>query len=358
MNIAKCKLIQINIWLLIFLFLVSCIPSETANEQLNKGLKSHDWDAVLKALESGGSPSIKFRIGTTQSNEPVYYPAFLAAIDYGAPLELLEEFQKKGADFSLRTESGLNALHLAESNVEIIKWVIANVENPEDLLLERTKWGASVLHIASAGCDTSVINLYINLGIDINVRDIKGKTPLMYASASGCADVVEYLISEGADVYIKDNDGNSVLLLAARRGKIENLEVLLKTGIYVNAIDSSGKTVLMHVSQGGSDVIKILINAGAKINQLDINGRSALIWACTEYSGWPPPPQGFSRGTSTLTDSGKKHYSDSVMALIDNDADLDIQDNTGKKAFEYAKENENLKGTEAYWTLSDHSFEQ
>ena len=43
--------------------------------------------------------------------------------------------------------------------------------------------------------------------------------------------------------------------------------------------------------------------------------------------------------------------------LIEAGADVNAKDNYGKKAIDYAKENDALKDTDAYWKLHDASFE-
>ena len=356
MNLYKMQRKKIQIIWLFLLALLSCNSSETVNEKLLRGIHERNWNLVITALEQGASPSTDYYIGTSSNNEPIYYTAFLAAIQYEAPTDVLEKFLENGADLQKRTISGYNALHLAGSNYDVVVWLLDHAEKPAGLLAARTEWGASPLHSAAGGNDPAVVQVYLDFGVDINLKDNNGRTPLMYASSSGSPQVIELLKTNGADLEATDNDGNTALYYAATRSKEENLEMLLDYGLSVNIPDVKGKTLLMTISQGtNADIAKILINAGARIDQVDLSGKSALIWACSEYSSWPPPPSGFSGGS--LTDSGKKLYSDTIMVLIQNGARLDIRDNTGKTAFDYARENEDLTGTDAYWTLSDQSFQ-
>ena len=46
-----------------------------------------------------------------------------------------------------------------------------------------------------------------------------------------------------------------------------------------------------------------------------------------------------------------------INLLLDNDADGSLKGNGGKTVFDYAKENEKVNGTEAYWRLNDGQFE-
>ena len=46
-----------------------------------------------------------------------------------------------------------------------------------------------------------------------------------------------------------------------------------------------------------------------------------------------------------------------ILALLKAGADPGAGDDAGKTPFDYAKDNEALKGTEAYWLLNEARFE-
>lgn len=50
-------------------------------------------------------------------------------------------------------------------------------------------------------------------GVDVNAGDIDGRTALHVAACQGRTDVVELLIEQGAEVNLKDRWGSTVLLL-------------------------------------------------------------------------------------------------------------------------------------------------
>ena len=46
-----------------------------------------------------------------------------------------------------------------------------------------------------------------------------------------------------------------------------------------------------------------------------------------------------------------------IAALIEAGDDLGARDEAGKTPFDYAKDNEALRGTDAYWRLNEGRFE-
>ena len=45
-----------------------------------------------------------------------------------------------------------------------------------------------------------------------------------------------------------------------------------------------------------------------------------------------------------------------ISLLLNNGADAHAKDKDGKRAIDYASENESIKGTKAYWELNDASW--
>ena len=50
------------------------------------------------------------------------------------------------------------------------------------------------------------------------------------------------------------------------------------------------------------------------------------------------------------------HTGETGTALLEAGADPNARDNDGKRPFVYAEDNEQLKGTDAYWKLNDARF--
>lgn len=71
------------------------------------------------------------------------------------------------------------------------------------------------LHYA-ANSRADIIQLLIDQGADVNVRDGKGKTPLHCAAVTANLECMRTLLENGADANLMDGDGNTPLMLARR----------------------------------------------------------------------------------------------------------------------------------------------
>jgi ankyrin repeat protein len=79
--------------------------------------------------------------------------------------------------------------------------------------------GVSVLHFASdAGNNDIVLWLIKTVGMDVNVCDGMGQTPLFYAIVCGQKDMIRLLTEMGALWDAEDNDGLTPKVLALEEG--------------------------------------------------------------------------------------------------------------------------------------------
>ena len=63
------------------------------------------------------------------------------------------------------------------------------------------------LNVAISKGDLSKVQQLIEIGVDVNHRDERGKTPLMYAILYKQTEIVAYLIRKGADYRASDPNG-------------------------------------------------------------------------------------------------------------------------------------------------------
>ena len=60
--------------------------------------------------------------------------------------------------------------------------------------------------------------MLLDRGADVNMKDSKGYTALMWASYFGSPEMVNILLDRGADVNVTDKFGDTALIIASKWG--------------------------------------------------------------------------------------------------------------------------------------------
>ena len=103
-----------------------------------------------------------------------------------------------------------------------------NTSREEDLLSGCVR--RHPIHTAAQNGYTRIIELLLQSGCDINLKDSTGSTPLHVSAAEGHAEVVRLLVNQGSDINAIDNLGWTPIHLATRNGHADCVELLLKLG--------------------------------------------------------------------------------------------------------------------------------
>ena len=171
---------------------------------------------------------------------------------------------------------------------------------------------------------------WIDAGVDVNVKDENGYTPLIYATAEkmirGASyfgggglrdDIVKALIDAGANVNVRYEYEETPLILAAQadQNEVNIVRELLSAGADVNAQDKFGVTALIYATIGKHvDIVRKLLVAGADVNMRDNKGRTALMYATKNV--------------------------DIVRALLDAGADVNAKNDYGYTAMDMTDDQE------------------
>lgn len=132
------------------------------------------------------------------------------------------------------------------------------------------------LHHACKNGDYIMVQLLLNKGADVDIKDEFNKTPLHVAVQEGHVHTVVTLLNHGADVnsffYTFDDNYYTALLLACEKGNEEIAKLLLNRGADVNIENKFGLTAFsLAVRNGHSNIAKILLdleNTIFKINDI------------------------------------------------------------------------------------------
>ncbi len=135
--------------------------------------------------------------------------------------------------------------------------------------------------------DRAAARALLAQGIDVNVADGDGSTPLHWAAYNGDLELTEALIKAGASVKAVTRIGSmSPLFMAARNGNAAVIAALLAAGASASETNANGTTALMTAAASGSGpAVKLLLERGADPDARDLtNGQTALMFAAARNS--------------------------------------------------------------------------
>ncbi|KAA0153563.1 hypothetical protein FNF29_02952 [Cafeteria roenbergensis] len=138
---------------------------------------------------------------------------------------------------------------------------------------------ASALWEAAKAGSTAEASRLLDAGapVDWNNAAEYGSTALVLAAERGHKDTVELLLDRGADIEVKDRYGSTALVLAAERGHKDTVELLLDRGADIEVKDRYGSTALMFAAEcGHKDTVELLLDRGADPEAKTTAGKSAL----------------------------------------------------------------------------------
>ena len=82
------------------------------------------------------------------------------------------------------------------------------------------------LNLAISKGDLAKVQQLVEIGVDVNKKDERGKTPLMYAILFNQPQIVAYLIKKGADYRAEDSNGLTILDYAEKSKSEEILKLV------------------------------------------------------------------------------------------------------------------------------------
>lgn len=139
----------------------------------------------------------------------------------------------------------------------------------------------TILHLAARSNHVNSVKMLLARGMNPNIRDSFGCTPLTNASAA----VALELIVRGADVNTKSKEGYTPLMDAASQNDPAKIKLLLMHGADINAVSGYGQSALyfavMHSMQDHPEpqTVHFLLDHGARVDLKDGGGKTALDFA-------------------------------------------------------------------------------
>ena len=281
-----------------------------------------------------------------------------AALHYAAQngsYKLMKYFIAKETDVLLKTEDGLNCLHIAacHGHLNLCKTLIneinfdVNIADDEgwtalhrsaqsgndelfgfiadkgtDVFL-KTKGGQNCLHIASLSGDLNLCNILIDkYKFDVHMTDNRGWRALHFSAQSGKYKNVKLFADKKTDIYLKTKEGVNCLHIAAAHGHLNLCKTLIEEHTFdVHICDEYGWTALHYsVKNGNYEMIKFFIDMGSDI-YLKVNDGSNCLHIAALHG----------------------HFNLSKMLLDNYNFDIHFANNEGVTALHFAAKNGNFE---------------
>lgn len=140
-----------------------------------------------------------------------------------------------------------------------------------------------------------IVKFLINHGINVNVKDSRGRTPLFPAVQNGRAEIVRYLVDKGADVHARDNEGNSVLSRLVFKEDPETLQIaafILDKGLDPKKQNKYGDTAFhLAVQSANLPLLKLIQQKSGPCEVKNNRGQTPLQNAAKELHEMRNPPK-------------------------------------------------------------------
>jgi ankyrin repeat protein len=178
----------------------------------------------------------------------------------------------------------------------------------------------SGLHAAAARGDIADIEKRIKAGENKEATDARGRTPLHVAAFQKKHDAARVLMKLGADPNKLEVDRYDIITIASVANDVPMLKIAIEGGGNPKAITSryDGTALIAAAHLGHAEVVRVLIAAKAPLDHVNNLNWTALI-------------------ESIVLGNGGKNHTDTLRALVDAGANLNIPDGSGSTPLKLAR---------------------
>lgn len=280
----------------------------------------------------------------------------------GGNLKIMKMCAEKGLDYSLLNSRGENALFFASYGRKRSQVQLETFQYLESLGLEvdLVNWeGKTPLHNAIRKANAEVVDFFLERGVNINQIDEEGNT-VMINSAWGNVEAMEKIIPLVADINQQNHEGHSALTLAIRRGADKAVDLLIAKGADIHQVDAVGNNLLYYAFENFrssreevfAHIIDTLVGEGLKASPDYVDGNTLAHLAIEKNSPFLLKKaislgcdlnHKNEIGINTLHLAAMKAKDERLIAiLLDAGADKRILTDFDESAYELAAQNELL----------------
>ena len=217
-------------------------------------------------------------------------------------IDRLKTLIKYNADVNITDDQGGSPLHLAcvSTGFKDTKAIVQMLLEANANIDVQCRNGKTPLHViiqSTQSADADIHLLFLQRGVDLNIKDMRGHTVLhdIFFKGEMPGVYVEYdtvelidsflrvtsdLIKHGVDLNSVDRLGMTPMHLAAAQMPACVSELMIKHGGMIDSQDNLGRSPL-HLSACNTDpdVLSCLLEHSADLNLKDVSKRTVLHWA-------------------------------------------------------------------------------
>jgi ankyrin repeat protein len=235
----------------------------------------------MGGVADGANSDINAR--TVSGTTPLWWAASVSGAErrYNICKLLLERGALPGVDALRRADGELvnqeppfhSLLYNSATEARVVRLFLDNGAKAT----ETDPYGYNALHdFAWVGSDPEILDMLIEAGADINVKDDGGETPLhKLLNGRGTEtplDLLKRFLHHKADITVDDKYGQQALFEVAQSGSVEALKVILShdPAPEIDHKEIDDWTALHNAARGGNvEGCKLLCDAGANVVSLD-----------------------------------------------------------------------------------------
>ena len=283
--------------LAVAVLVIAAVPAAQA-AGLHRAVKAGDLDGVTRMLAAGTDVNARDKRGRT---------ALMYAVDKGYLL-LVEPLLAAKADPNLQAPDGATALFIAvvHEYSDIIERLLKAGADPTIKGPRGKTPGDFALKNVKAEWAPMLLKAALDAGMNVNLLDRAGWTPLMYAADRGDVRLVEALLAAKAYPNLRAPDGATALFMAAAHGHSEIIVQLMKAGADPALKGPKGKTATevaqvrygtpMAALKNEEDPAIIALLAGKTWAEGE-----AFVRTLSKWSSWPSAVAGLEQQMVTVS---------------------------------------------------------
>ena len=226
--------------------------------------------------------------------------------------------------YLIRNKANFNIIDLHDNTIlaiearnlryENVKFLINMGGNPNTLIYRNYNYKTLLMNVISDK-NIDMVKFLLDKKVDIELLDPEGSTALFYAAHTNNIEIIKMILSAGANIYHENYNDTTFFNIIMNTFNIELINYLIeKYNFDINCIDKSGNSLLHLACAREENSIKFLIEKKINLNIVNYLKQTALIVLCNEYN----PGE------------------EIIRLLIENNADVNLQDNKKYSALTYA----------------------